>query len=141
LRKLLFTPEFAGKRKAYRVTKKIEPVNMHGYVVKALQSELKNRWHVFRTALIDLYVFDGDRMTHLFEVKTDNGRSSVYEGVGQLMLHGSLETKPIKRVLAMPVRPKADMEERLRKLGIAVLQYSWRGQTPVFRNLEEIVAH
>jgi hypothetical protein len=136
--KLLFTPEFAGKRKAYRVTNKVESVNTHGYVVRALQTELGGRCQ--RTALIDLYLFDCDRMTHLFEVKTDLARNSVYEGVGQLMLHGSLETKPVKRVLVVPGQPTADTQSRLQTLGIAVLQYSWKGQTPVFRNLQEIVS-
>jgi hypothetical protein len=75
--KLLFTPEFAGKKRAYRMTKEIEPMNLHGYVVAALQKELKSRSEPLRTALIDLYLFDGDHMTHLFEVKTDNSRTSV----------------------------------------------------------------
>jgi hypothetical protein len=139
LHKLLFTPEFAGKRKAYRVPNKIEPVNTHGYVVTALQNELKGRWEALRTALIDLYLFDGDRMTHLFEVKTDYGRGSVYEGVGQLMLHGALEVKPVKRVLVVPGRPVGDTGLRLQELGVSVLQYSWHGQIPIFRNLQQIV--
>lgn len=99
---LLFTPEFAGKRRAYWVTKAIEAMNMHGYVVAALQKELKSRSEPLRTALIDMYLFDGDHMTRLFEVKTDTSRTSVYQGVGQLMLHASLETKGVKRVLVIP---------------------------------------
>ena len=74
-------------------------------------------------------------MTHLFEVKTNFGRSGIYESIGQLMLHGALERNSPRRVLVPPGRPSGDTEVRLRRLGLEVLQYSWRGQTPRFLNL------
>lgn len=138
-RRLLSGPEFAGKRKSYVVRQRVTSENTHGYVVTALQDQLKERWQAFRTALIDLYVFDGGRMTHLFEVKTDVDRGSLYQAVGQLMLHGAFEGKRVKRILTVPNGAPADTEDRLRTLGISVLQYSWRGRTPVFHNLQQVM--
>jgi hypothetical protein len=115
-------------------------MNLHGFVFKALKTALKPHGRTNRTALIDLFLFRNEQMTHLFEIKTGTDRTSVYAGVGQLMLHGALEHQAPSKVLVLPGEPKGDTRERLRVLGITVLQYSWRGLNPVFLNLQDVLA-
>jgi hypothetical protein len=139
LGKLTFRPEFCGKRKPYTPGQNIATTNTHGYVVNELRRILQHHGKPYSTGLIDLYLFGGDRMTHIFEVKTDTSRGRVYQAIGQLMLHGALEGKPPRRVIVLPDKPKQDTEERLTALGIAVLQYLWRGRTPVFQDLTDVL--
>jgi hypothetical protein len=137
--KMIFAPEFAGKKKSYKVRHAVESTNTHGYVVNELRRILKRDWTPFRTGLIDLYLFHADRITHIFEVKTDTGRGSVYQAIGQLMLHGALEGKSLKRIIVLPEPARKDTADRLASLGIAVLRYSWRGRTPIFKNLSDVL--
>lgn len=139
LQKALSTPELAGSKQPYRVKHKVAPVNLHGFVFRALKTALGSYGDVSRTALIDLFLTKRGRATHLFEIKTDTTRSSVYAGVGQLMFHGAIGGR-VNRVLVLPGEPSRDTKERLQRLGITVLQYAWRGQEPTFLNLRDLVS-
>jgi hypothetical protein len=139
LNKVLFTPEFSGRRRSYVLSGKIDSMNTHGYAVESLRDELKanvgRRAVIFRTGLIDLCVFRGGRMTHVFEVKTDAGRDSVYKGIGQLLVHSALERRVPRRILVLPGRPTQETQRRLDALDIVILSYSLRGRTATFENL------
>lgn len=135
-----FRPEFQGPRKRYSISGLVESQCDHGTVVQALHDALKTLGlHGFNTVRIDQFLVDKRRrMTHLFEVKTDCTTTSLYQAVGQAMLHGALEEAP-KRVLVLPGILSVETLKRMRMLGISVLSYKWADDTPVFAALEKAV--
>lgn len=86
---LAFTPEFEGPRKKYKLTSAIESQCDHGTVVNALHADLKALgFAAYKTSKIDLFLADDTaNITHLLEVKTDQNTTSLYQAVGQVMLH------------------------------------------------------
>ena len=132
-----FSPEFSGRRSAYSVSHQIEAKADHGLVVDALEAELKRAGHLaFNDRARDLFVVDKrdrDRVTVLFEVKTDPTTTSIYTAVGQLMLNGGTGPHAPKMVLVLPDKPKPKTVEALRAIGVAVLDFAWRGNAPVIR--------
>lgn len=135
-----FTPEFHGKRKKYTIAQEIESQSDHGKVIEALQAELDTLGvESGNTTLIDLYVVDRERrISHIFEAKTAITTSHIYEGVGQLMLHGAIEPKP-RRILVVPEAPTDATAEKLDLLGIEILQFSWKGKKVKFSSLARFV--
>jgi hypothetical protein len=75
----------------------------------------------------------------LFEAKTDTGTSSIYGGVGQLMLHGVAESSVPMRVLVLPGAPKLKTRLALKKLGIEVLTYSQQHDGFGFARLDRVL--
>jgi len=72
----------------------------------------------------DLFVISsGGQVQILFEAKTDIETSSIYGGVGQLMLHGAAELSAPRRVLVLPEKPTTKTRLALEKLGVEVLKY------------------
>ena len=103
--KLKFNPEFFGPRRKYELTKAIQSVNRHGYIVKGLRQALAaNGYEAYNTANVDLFIAKKSRMTHVFDVKIDAVRDSVYKAIGQVMLHGAFETTAPKRIVVMPAQ-------------------------------------
>ncbi|MFN7919111.1 MAG: hypothetical protein U0Q16_03385 [Bryobacteraceae bacterium] len=139
---LWFTPEFEGKRKKYALTVAIESQCDHGTVVNSLHADLKGMdLNGLRTSAIDLYLTDDrDEITHLFEVKTDQSTSSLYQAVGQAMLHGSVQDNAPRRILVLPGTVSAETGWRLQRLGISVLRYEWEGSRPVFIGLNDVLS-
>lgn len=82
----------------------------------------------------------GTRMTHVFEVKTDPVRDSVYKAIGQVTLHGAFEKVEPLRIVVMPVSITRHARNGLRRLGIRLLTYRWVGTNhPVFGNVEKVL--
>jgi hypothetical protein len=137
---LKFTPEFKGKRKKYTIADEIESQSDHGKVIEALQAELAAHGvGSGNNRLIDLYLVNQEkRISHIFEAKTAITTSHIYEGVGQLMLHGAIEPKP-HRILVVPEAPTPATAEKLNLLGIEILQYSWKGKKVKFSSLARFV--
>lgn len=136
-----FTPEFEGTKKAYRPKGTIESFCDHGTVVGALHNELKALGREsFNTGKIDLFLADEQgRITHLLEIKTDQTTTSLYQALGQVMLHGALEHSSPLRILVLPGRVSADTASRLARLNTRVLTYEWNGSTPVFIDLGRVL--
>lgn len=74
----------------------------------------------------------------LFEVKTDTNTTSIYTGLGQLMLHGAREDVSPRRILVVPGEPDATTREALMRLGVSVLSYTWKDSSPEFLGLVEV---
>jgi hypothetical protein len=136
-----FTPEFEGPKKKYNLTGEIEGVCDHGAVVKALQTVLESiGWQGFNNRNIDLFLANNAaKITHLFEIKTDQSTTNLYQAVGQLMLHGALENSDPQRIVVLPGDLSADTARRLKKLGIKVLRYEWKGGEPIFAGLKKVL--
>ena len=131
-----FSPEFSGRRSAFSVRHRIEANADHGLVVDALKAAVKRVGHrSYNDRERDLFVLDKrHRMSVLFEVKTDVTTTSIYTAVGQLLLNGGAGSRAPKMVLVLPDKPKPKTAEVLKIIGIAVLDFEWRGNTPMIRD-------
>ena len=136
-RKTSFSPEFSGTRRPHTPRGTVESQCDHGIVTKSLYELLSSRGlKVGNDRLRDLYVLTrGGGIRVLFEVKTDNSTSSIYQAVGQLLFHGASETRMPKLVAVFPGQPNKKTKRVLSKLGIRILTYDWEGDRPVFGNL------
>jgi hypothetical protein len=137
----IFKPEFEGPRRGYTPAGEIEARCDHGTVVNRLHKALTEAGHQAVNDRRDLYILAGDDVTHSFEVKTDLSTTSLYQGVGQLMLHGAALDPVPRRILVMPGRPTGDTARALARLGIEVLAYEWVGGQPTFSGLREALDH
>ena len=131
-----FSPEFSGRRSAFSVSRRIEAKADHGLVVDALEAAVKRGGQrAYNDGARDLFVLDnGNRMSVLFEVKTDVTTTSIYTAVGQLLLNGGVRPSAPRLVLVLPAKPNQRTSEALKSIGITVLDFEWRGNTPVIRD-------
>jgi hypothetical protein len=133
-----FTPEFQGPRKGYQTAGVVEASCDHGVVVSALAKALEGQrgFRVGNDRHRDLYlVSPTGHVPILFEVKTDLSTTSLYTGLGQLMLHGAHAEEAPQRVLVVPGDPDATTKAALSRLGVSVLPYTWKGAQPEFLGL------
>jgi hypothetical protein len=110
--------------------------------VNTLHTELKALGlDAYKTFKIDLFLADPKgRITHLIEVKTDQATTSLYQAVGQVMLHGALEKSNPRCILVLPGEVSTDTSRRMMKLGIEIVRYDWKGNRPIFKNLKKAVS-
>ena len=142
-----FTPEFSGKRSGYSPKKSIEAKANHGLVVNALAEAINEAGYEFgNDQQRDMFIIHQgkekkrrDARVTLFEVKTDVSSTSIYQGVGQLMMNGLARESQTSLILVVPGEPTSETETGLKKLGIDVLGYKWSRNKPKFNNLEEIL--
>jgi hypothetical protein len=134
-----FSPEFEGSRRSYTPSGEVEARCDHGAVVNRLYDELTSAGHKAANSRPDLYILKRGNVTHLFEVKTDTSTTSLYQGIGQLMLHGAAMNPIPKRILMLPDHPKETTRKALRCLGIAVLVFEWDAGQAIFPGLGDIV--
>jgi hypothetical protein len=114
----------------------------HGTVVNTLHAKLKDLGlDAYRTSKIDLFLADEKaNITHLVEVKTDQATTSLYQAVGQVMLHGALEKSDPQRIIVVPGAISEDTAKRLNRLGIRVVSYDRQGGQPIFTNLRKAIS-
>ena len=134
-----FTPEFEGPRRSYTLAGKIEGQCDHGTIVNRMHDVLKGAGHCVGNDRRDLYIQDHNRVTHLFEVKTDTSTTSIYMSIGQLMLYGALEDPTPRRILVIPNKPKTETRMALERLGIDVLVYEWNDGQVICPRLEDLL--
>lgn len=135
----IFTPEFEGARRGYEPSGEVEARCDHGVVVNGLHEALKEAGHEAVNDRRDLYIVADGTVTHLFEAKTDTSTTSLYQGVGQLMLHGAALDPAPRRILVLPGRPDGATRRALDCLGIAVLVFKWEEDQPVFPRLDDVL--
>ena len=140
-----FHPEFSGRRRSYSLDATIESYANHGIVIDALANELCKAGHTpCNDRFRDIFVVDNrhDRMSVLFEVKTNISTTDVYQAIGQLMFHGRARRRRVKLVVVVPNKPKKDTKDRFRSLDIEILRYRWENGKPMFqpRKLREILS-
>lgn len=142
-----FTPEFSGKRSGYSPKKSIEAMANYGLVVNALAAAINEAgYELGNDQKRDMYIVHqgkekrqrNARVT-LFEVKTDVSTTSIYQGVGQLMMNGLARESQTKLILVVPGDPTSETENGLKKIGIDVLSYKWLRNKPKFTNLDEVL--
>jgi len=134
-----FTPEFTGKRKKYVLDGSVESKSDHGVVVSALNVELEASGFKTANDRRDLFIIDNQKMSVLFEIKTDLTTTSIYGSIGQLMYHSVMQEPIPNRVLVIPGKPDLQTKAILNKLEIKVVEYTWHNDSPVFKNLKQII--
>jgi hypothetical protein len=135
-----FQAEFAGRYLLHvSLNKRVQ--REHGQVVNSLRKLLEDLdYHVGNDKHRDLVLSRrGKRWRALFEAKTATRNSSIYTGVGQLLIHSLVGPKIHRLVMVLPQRPRGRMVKILEHWGIAVLIYRKRGREIRFPNLDEIL--
>ncbi len=137
----VFKPEFSGKKKSYRIDGAIDNAAGHGRIVNALQAELSARGlEAVNDKARDLFVQNDDEgIDTLFEIKTNTKTTSLYQAIGQLMLHGAAEEEEPRRIAVLPQIPNQRTLAAIERMGIAVLTFRVKGKAVVFENLDEII--
>jgi hypothetical protein len=125
-----FKAKFVGNV-TYEAKGRVQAKLMHDFVVSCLSERLSGNCR--QTSRRDLFLRDGDgNLAVLYEVKTDCSTTSLYTGIGQLLLNGLAEAKGPRLVLVIPCEPDAMTTRILNRLHIEVLRYRWVNGRPVF---------
>ena len=133
-----YRPEFSGQKKPYQPRGTVEPQCDHGAIVGALERKLRTMgMRGCNSQCRDMFIGSSDRMKVLFEVKTDTTTTCLYEGVGQLMLHGAAQLYPPVRILVLPDEPEQRTGIALQRLGVRWIVYEWVNGTVVFTGFEQ----
>lgn len=135
-----FAPEFEGKRTGFDVDRHIESQCNHGTIVRRLRSRLEAQgFRVGNDRARDLIVANAlGTVVAIVEVKTDTLPSSLYGGVGQLMIHGAAEKRLLQRVLVIPRGLSSQARSVFQRLDVDVLEYTWKGTRPEFPRLDKV---
>lgn len=128
-----FSKEFSGK-KAYTVGQEVESQCDHGLIVNDLASLLSNRRLTCgNDRNRDLYIVNkSGNISALFEIKTDITLTSLYAGVGQLLLNSAGMAKNSKLILVTPNKLGKALRGRLTTFGIDSLVFVWKGSKAIF---------
>jgi hypothetical protein len=137
----LFSPEFAGKRRSYKPSDRVDSYCDHGYVVNALAEELlRNGLRPDRDVRRDVFVDARPPSPGLlFEAKTSVDPPDIYAAIGQLMLHGLVTRVQPIRILVVPRNLDKTTSSRLSALDIEILTYQLEGTTARFPGLQTLL--
>ena len=98
----------------------------HGLIVDNLKNVLVDKgFKVANKKSMDLFIYEGDEIKAIFEVKTDCNTSSIYSGVGQLLINSAgLSSRP-KLFLVLPNQSNINnLKNILDKISINVISYN-----------------
>ena len=118
----------------------VEYLSRHGDVVDELRIWRQKRpmepsCRIGKNGFIDMGVIDArGSLIELYEVKTSVARPDVYSGIGQLMVHGTANSR---RFLVLPENDEAlqrDLANAIERLEIGLLRFSLDGTEPVIRD-------
>jgi hypothetical protein len=135
-----FREEFTGIRQCEFFRDMAELCDQ-GIVIRDLFQTLKaGGFRVANDPFRDLFIVDGQgRITTIFHIKTDSLPSSLHGGVTQLLLQSLNLTHRTRLLLVVPSIPEADVWERLKKMNVELLVYSWQEEKALFPDLAKIL--
>jgi len=112
-----------------------------GLVVKDLADCLRRRrMKVGNDGLHDLFIAnDNGEMIAIFKVKTTSAPLGLHAGASQLLLNSLRCASPPRQILVIPEKPDAALEEKLKKLGIHILPYTWSKDQAQFPGLQALL--
>lgn len=133
-----FKKEYEGV-KTYLLQKEIRSDHKHATITKSLVNELKEIGHRFiaNNQKTDVFLYRGEQMTTMFEVKPDSSTTSVYCAVGQLLFHGADANPRPRLVFVAPDSLSHDQRRRIKKLGVELLLFRWDSNKVVFQDIEQ----
>jgi hypothetical protein len=112
-----------------------------GLVVKDLADCLRRRGiKVGNDGFHDLFLAnDRGEMAAVFQIKTTPTPLSLHAGASQLLLNSLRCTPPPRLILVVPEKPDGALEEKLKKLGIDILPYTWSKDQAQFPGLQALL--
>jgi len=100
---------------------------IHGKIIRELIQLLKgHNLNLGKDNLRDLYILDDkNKIKVLFELKTDISTSSIYCGLGQLLIYSKDYTNKPRLVFMLPEKLDTNLETFLKSIGIDILYYNF----------------
>jgi hypothetical protein len=98
----------------------------HGLIVDNLKNVLVDKgFKVANKKSMDLFIYKGDKIEAIFEVKTDCDTSSIYSAVGQLLINSlEFDNRP-KLFMVLPNHSNINrLKNILQKIGIELVSYN-----------------
>lgn len=120
--------EFSGKKKGER-SKEFEYISRHGDIVDALYQWRSRRSgrgeRIIKNAYMDLGIAVSNKLTEIYEVKTNTDRQTLYTAIGQILVHDAVGTDSIQRYIVIPCNGSMphDVERALKRFQIKVLHF------------------
>jgi hypothetical protein len=107
----------------------------HAIITNALLKELKALGHdARRNKSIDVFIVGkGNKLSHIFEVKSSLSTQTLYTAIGQLMVYGV--NHKAKHYLVVDKDTNKELLSSLSKLDITPFTFSWVNKKPVFKKL------
>lgn len=113
---------------------------IHGIVVGVLKEELKRRGYKYgNDRNRDLRAYKKASNQILFEVKTATTSQDIYKAVGQLLIYSIPLPKSTRLVFVAPGNLPPTVKQKLQSLDIEHLEYSWKDDKPVFKQLSNFI--
>lgn len=135
-----FKEEGYGKRR-YSRKEEIEAVSNHGIIINALAQELTGKGlAVGNDRKRDLYTVKNNQIDRIFEAKTDLSNGSIYSAVGQVLIYSvEKDLENNQKILVLPEKLKASVEQVLARLGLDILYYSFEEEEVRFVELDRVL--
>lgn len=130
----IFKDEFFGTKKISNASSQTIANSDHGLIVNTLAKELKGKnIKVGNIQTIDLFILDSaGNPTTLFEVKTGDTSTQVYEAIGQLHFHSARLKARCRLIAVFPNSIRQEVKDVFKTLGIQLLTYNFVNNLPVF---------
>lgn len=124
------------------ITENNEPKTInriHGIIVNSLAKELKSKnLLIGKDKNRDIFIHKNNKISTLFEIKTNSNTQSLYSAVGQLIVY-SMPIGKINLIAVLPNKLDSYVEKKLSDIGIKILYYKWENKQPIFPELEKFI--
>jgi hypothetical protein len=113
----------------------------HGLVVRDLADCLRRKkMKAGNDGCHDLFIANAEgAMAAIFQVKTTATPLNLHAGASQLLLNSLRCMPPPRLILVIPEKPDSALEERLKRLGIDILPYTWSKDQAQFPGLQPLL--
>lgn len=135
----IYTAESSGISVSERNEPKV--INRtHGIIVNALAVELISRGLLISNDRNrDLFIYNENRITTLFEIKTSSSTQNLYAVVGQLLVYSIPIRNAVQLIAVLPDQIATQVANRFTELGIKVLYYQINNGVPEFTALDSVL--
>ncbi len=113
----------------------------HDLVVSDLYAALKGKgFKIANEAGCDLFIVNVKRqVSTVFQVMTDHSETVLHTGISKLLLNSiDLSGNP-RLILTVPAGVDRSLAEKLKKIGIQILEYEWQEDRAVFPGLPALI--
>ena len=132
-----FSGEFSGKKKV-KGRKPTEANCNHGLIVNQLEKILRKQgYKVANDKNRDLYTLKkSGKISTIFEIKPDTTNSSIYSGIGQLIIYDIGINANL--FLVIPKGLDKTVKKKLSSKGIECIEFEWKGSKVIFDKIEKL---
>lgn len=132
-----FNEEYFGTVEGAR-TEMYSIERTHGVIVNKLAEELKSRNISYANDQNrDLFIYNHQQITTIFEIKTDISNQNLYSGIGQLILYSVPLNGKVRLKLVIPNKVNEMLMKKLSAIGIDIIYYDWIENEPKFQELDK----